>query len=177
MWAPFSDPFDRDRRDRGARPSRSGLRWHDPALTPGEARQIVSEVCERDLRSGAGEPDGAYDEAHPHLDRGEHVLLTLLRTRARVALPRAMCGGIGRPRGFARWNCAASPRFSSNARFACPRYAVSAQTSLAVLAGSSTAASWLPSCRAAWRNGEAADEAGIEKVFGPMDKLVPSRLS
>jgi hypothetical protein len=29
---------------------------------------------------------------------------TLLRTRARVALPRAMCGGIGSPRGLARWN-------------------------------------------------------------------------
>ena len=43
---------------------------------------------------------------------------TSLRTRALVALPRAMWAGIGRPRGLARWNSGRRPRRSSNSRFA-----------------------------------------------------------
>ena len=43
---------------------------------------------------------------------------TRLRSRARVALPRAICTGIGLPRGLARWNSGLRPRRSSNARFA-----------------------------------------------------------
>jgi hypothetical protein len=36
--------------------------------------------------------------------------LQLTRTRARPALPRSMCGGIGLPRGFARWTCGTKAR-------------------------------------------------------------------
>ena len=35
---------------------------------------------------------------------------TRTRMRPRVALPRAMCAGIGLPLGLARWNCGTRPR-------------------------------------------------------------------
>jgi len=40
--------------------------------------------------------------AEPALLGGEHVLDR--DPRARLALPRAMRGGMARPRGFGRWN-------------------------------------------------------------------------
>jgi hypothetical protein len=81
------------------------------------------------------------------------------RTRARLTLPRTMCGGIGLPRGLGRWNCGTSPRRASQVAFAAERWAVSAQTLLAVMCGSSSLASWRPVVAGGIGDDEAADEA------------------
>jgi hypothetical protein len=43
------------------------------------------------------------------------------RTRALLALPRTICDGIRRPRGFGRWNRGTNPRRASNVTFAAER--------------------------------------------------------
>jgi hypothetical protein len=79
-------------------------------LDPREPREVVGQIGERDLRRGARQADGAAPTNPMRRFSAPKICSTLLRTRARVALPRAMCGGSGLPRSLARWNCATNPQ-------------------------------------------------------------------
>src|SRR5512132_1355768 len=68
---------------------------------PGEPSEVVGEIGETDLRRGSDLADGSGDEGRRHFCAAK-TCSTRERTLARVALPRAMCVGIGLPLGLAR---------------------------------------------------------------------------
>ena len=75
---------------------------------------------EAELGRRTGQADGADEQAEPALLGGEHVLDPDPDPR-RAALLRAMCAGMGRLRGFARWNWGTRPRRAKSATLAAER--------------------------------------------------------
>ena len=67
-----------------------------------ETVHVVGKVDQRHLGSGAGDADGADDEAHRALLPGKDMLDAGTDARL-LRIGRAVRSGIGRPRGFLRW--------------------------------------------------------------------------
>jgi hypothetical protein len=81
--------------------------------------------------------------------RRANTCSTAARTADLRALARRVRSAIGRPFGFLRWMRETRPRPARSASFFAERYAVSPQTLLAVLSGSSRSPSRALSCAAA----------------------------
>ena len=87
---------------------------------PGQAGHVGDQIGQAEPGGGARQADRADDQASRHFWAAKTCSIAT-RTRALLALPRTICDGIRRPRGFGRWNWGTNPRRASNATLAAER--------------------------------------------------------
>ena len=102
------------RRSRRASLALPALRLYGPGHEPGEAGHVGDQLASPSRAAARARPTERVTRPSRHFWAG-YTCSIATRTRARLALPRARCGGIGLPRGCGRSNWAPAPRRANNA--------------------------------------------------------------